>query len=92
MNLICRIENANTLNDELVVHYDDAVFSICTLITGPHFPLARYDSRYEVPIAKFWASETAQDELEEDDSFEDADFDALEEQLAAENQVGNDDF
>jgi len=46
-----------------------------------------YDSRTEVPIAKFWASETAQEDLEDD--FEDDDLDALEYGMSNENE---DDF
>jgi len=64
-HLLCRIENPDSINDEIVVHYDDAVFSIAYLITGPQFPVNRYDSRLECPIAKFWALETAEDDLQD---------------------------
>merc|ERR1719150_3643357 len=67
-HLICRVDQPDTINDEIVVYYDDAVFSIAYLITGPQFPVNRYDSRTECPIAKFWALETAEDDLQ--DQFE----------------------
>lgn len=84
-HLICRIQDAGTINDEIMVHYDDAVFSIAYLITGPQFPVNRYDSRTECPIAKFWALETQQEDMEADydhiDGDDSEDLDNLEKMM-----------
>ena len=55
-HLLCKMLNPGQFSEELVVYYDDAVFSICYLITGPEFPYYKYDANKETPIAKWWSN------------------------------------
>lgn len=71
--------NAGEFSEQLVVYYDDAVFSICYLITGPEFPYYKYDANKEIPIAKWW-SNAGYDE-EDEDSMDLDDLAGLEEMM-----------
>jgi len=76
-HLLCKMLNAGEVNEEIVVYYDDAVFSICYLITGPEFPYYKYNSESEVPLQKYWAL-TIADEVElYDEENEDAELENL---------------
>ena len=57
--------NPGQFSEELVVYYDDAVFSICYLITGPEFPYYKYDANKETPIAKWWSNKGYEQEDED---------------------------
>jgi len=63
---MCRIENPGKFNDEVVVYYEDAMFSMYNLINGIEFPINRYNSHKEMPLAKAWAVEKASKDLESD--------------------------
>eukprot|EP00494_Astrolonche_serrata_P030218 UN30485 len=54
-HLMCRMLNPGTMDEQCVVYYDDAIFSIYyCIVDGPEFPLYKYDDAVERPIVKWW--------------------------------------
>jgi len=85
LHLLCRFHNASTPEEELVVYYDDAVFAICYLITGPEFPVYKFDPEVENPIVRWWENKFGQMEMDDDqDAGSEEYLDALMEAMAEE--------
>jgi len=72
-HLLCKLRNAHTIDEEWVVYYDDAVFSIVYFITGPTFPIFQYDNALENPLVKWLALNNDEEDEEYEDESDDLD-------------------
>ncbi|ETO18859.1 hypothetical protein RFI_18383 [Reticulomyxa filosa] len=60
LHLLCRLVHRGTLEEKLVVYYDETLFAIASLIVGPEFPMLSYHTDKHVHVSDWW-----QEKLEE---------------------------
>ncbi|ETO20852.1 hypothetical protein RFI_16355 [Reticulomyxa filosa] len=54
LRLLCRLIHRGTLEEKLVVFYEDALFAITSLAVGPEFRMLPYETDKYVHLADWW--------------------------------------